>query len=91
MTAKTVDKRSGPALFYHLMGGEAFGPDGETNTFYDVVGSVKRNGHAKVEKVGELQLGSDGFLETMFFLEGKLVKLKMLPTDGKVFIEGVWG
>lgn len=97
MTATSVDKRRGPALFYHLSpDGKMFGPEGKTNTFYDVLGSVKRNGSPpKVEKVGELQLGSDGFLEAMFFLNGKLVKLKLTPGNGlsgdKVYIEGVWG
>lgn len=95
MTTKAIDKRRDPALFYHPMGGAMPGPDGVTNTFFDIVGRVSRNGDAKIEKVGELQLGTDGFLEAMFFLNGKLFKLKMTPrtgpSDDRAYVELVWG
>jgi hypothetical protein len=40
----------------------------------------------RVVQIGELQSGSDGFLEALFFIDGKLVKLKRYPDDKKIYV-----
>jgi len=39
--------------------------------------------------LGEIQIGSDGFIEAMFYMGDKLVKIKRLPGDKRLFI-GSW-
>ena len=44
----------------------------------------------KGEIIGDVEIGSDGFLEIMFILDGKIFKLKRLP-DNKSVVMGIFG
>lgn len=56
-------------------------PDGVTN---EILPIYKGN-----KMVGEIQIGSDGFIEAMFFIKGGLAKIKRNPEDKKLYI-GDW-
>jgi len=72
---RVVDKRSGK--FKLIEPFRPLIPEGVTNTIYDI---VDENGRV----IGNLELGTDGFLQALILDKGYVLKLKRHPEDGQV-------
>ena len=62
---------------------EGFGPDGVVNEIVPVKGGDSN------QVVGDIEIGSDGFVEAMFIVDGKFVKLKRMPKNARAVLS-VW-
>ena len=68
---KIVEKRSKP---YSIGPSSAWIPDDVTNTLYDVVGRGSK------VKIGDIEIGTDGFIQMIVKVDGIWIKLFKHPS-----------
>jgi hypothetical protein len=83
---KVIDyRKQKETLFFGQPLWDGWIPDGVTNEVIPII-SMRDD---KETTVGEIQIGSDGFIEAMFFIKGGLAKIKRFPKEKKLYI-GDW-
>lgn len=82
MVKNTIDYRK-KDLFKGAIGIEdrPFIPKGVTNTLMDLVVAAPNGDIA----IGDVEIGTDGFVEIMFMKNAAFFKIKRLPGDEKVY------